>query len=117
MMRFFIFFTGVLSLSVQASECIDCTIKYIGCSASHQGKQTCNVAFEQTISGYALCAQENKRNRIVMDMSTDAGKALYSTAIAAYMAGKTVTHFGANLCTIWEDEAEDAHNLYMGDIK
>lgn len=50
-------------------------------------------------SGAPACVVD--RSRFVVDLRTEFGKAMYATAMAAYLSGRSVTVNGAGSCQLW----------------
>ncbi|GAA3916763.1 hypothetical protein [Litoribacillus peritrichatus] len=107
----------ILSTHVFSGECINCTIKFMGCSGKYLGKQSCSIYFNESISNKASCATgTDSGNRMVLDVSNEGEKGILSLAISAKLANQKVTVYGNNTCDIWTTH-ESINLLYIGEVK
>ncbi len=110
-----IIFMGT-AFSVNAGRCQNCTIKFVGCSYKHQGKEHCNVFFNENITNRESgSCYESSDNRMALDITTDGGKAMLSIALSAKASSQKVTAYGAKVCDVITPY-ETIDLLYIGDV-
>ena len=107
---------STLSTITYAGNCLNCTVKFVGCSYKFQSKESCNVYFNENITDKqpGSCAA-NSDNRMAIDITKDAVKAMLSIALAARSSGQKVTAYGSNTCDVITPY-ETIDLLYMGDV-
>ena len=103
---------SLFPLSALAGQCVNCTVKHVGCSYVDQGKETCNVVMNQEVKGKPSCATGGGNNRFAIDMTKKAGQAMMSLATAAIASGKSVIIYGTGKCDVLSNY-ESANLIYL----
>jgi hypothetical protein len=104
----------VFTLNVNAGDCVNCTVKFVGCSSTYRGVEHCNVYFNEPITNRAGCAASSD-NRMAFDITSHAGKGILSLALAAQISGSKVTAYGLKTCGILPPY-ETINLLYFGNV-
>jgi hypothetical protein len=105
--------TVFLAANAYAGRCANCTVKAVGCSYKYNGVQSCNVITNEVISDKPSCA--NTDDRMVIDVSKEAGKAMLAVALSAQASGQKVQLYGASVCDVWSSN-ETANLIYIGEM-
>lgn len=103
-----------VSLNVKAGNCINCTIKFVGCSSVYRGVEHCNIYFNEPISNKPECSASSD-NRMAFDITSHGGKGILSIALAAQASGKPVTAYGLKSCELLPPY-ETVNLLYLGKV-